>query len=365
MTDEQSGKPGQDQPDKDLDEFAEEFDEFADDPNEFAEDDGEEAGGKMPFMSHLEELRDRLVKVFYGLLVGFIVCYIFKEEIYLFLTQPLQSSANEGLELVYLDPTEAFFTYIKVAFLGGLVIASPWIFYQLWRFISPGLYSRERRMAWPFVLSSSVLFIGGAMFCFMVVFPYAFQFLRSFETRPENTGPPPGDKPAIVEMVRKEVAEQLVAQGGASAVAALAEDKRLAVVRGIEDRVLEKVIRMVGAEPAKPGTLQIKAQFTMRNYLSFVSTLLLAFGVIFETPLVLVFLGRLGVVTSKGLRKKRKYAILIMFVVAAIFTPPDVVTQILMAVPLVALFEISIWLVAASEKKRAEKEDEWDAESEA
>ena len=114
----------------------------------------------------------------------------------------------------------------------------------------------------------------------------------------------------------------------------------------------------------KPGQLTIKAQFTMRAYLSFTALLLIAFGVIFETPLVLVFLGRVGVVSSDGLRKKRKYAILAMFVVAAILTPPDVVTQILMAVPLVALYEISIWLVKASEKKRAEQEKEFEEDLE-
>lgn len=371
MSEEKPDKPSEEQLADEEEEFAEDEDEFAEDADEFAEEEdefaeeGEDGGHKMPFMAHLDELRIRLVRSFYGLLVGFVICYIFKEQIYLFLTHPLQSSTAEGLELVYLDPTEAFFTYIKVAFLGSLVITSPWLFFQLWRFISPGLYAKERRLAWPFVLSSSALFIGGAIFCFTLVFPYAFQFLRSFETRPERTLPQAGDKPAIVEIVRKEVASQLKAQGGEAALQGLPADKQGQVARQIEDRVLDRIIRLVLKEKLEPGTLQIKAQFTMRNYLSFVSTLLLAFGVIFETPLVLVFLGRLGIVTSKGLRKKRKYAILGMFVVAAIFTPPDVVTQILMAVPLVGLFEISIWLMAASEKKRQEEQEELDKEAEA
>lgn len=349
----------------DDDEFAEDYDEFADDDDEFAEDGNEETGSKMSFLDHLDELRVRLVRVAYGLIIGFVICYIFKEQIYFFLTQPLQGAALEGVELVYLDPTEAFFTYIKVAFLAGLVLTSPWLFYQLWRFISPGLYSRERRLAWPFVLSSSGLFMGGAIFCFMVVFPFAFTFLRSFETQPTAIDPSTGAKQptSIVEMVRTEVAEQIKSQGGESGLASLTPVKRGEIAQQIEDRVLNKVIKLVGKEELEPGTLQITAQFTMRNYLSFVSTLLLAFGVIFETPLVLVFLGRLGVVTSKGLRKKRKYAILGMFVVSAIFTPPDVVTQVLMAFPLVALYEISILLVAGFEKKRKEAADEWDPDA--
>jgi sec-independent protein translocase protein TatC len=164
------------------------------------------------------------------------------------------------------------------------------LFYQLWRFISPGLYDHERRAVWPFVLVSSVLFIAGAVFAYAVVFPYAFQFFSSFVTP------------------------------------------------------------------------DIEFRPKMAEYLSFTATLLFAFGVVFEMPLVLVFLGRIGVITHKTLQEKRKYAILIMFAAAAMFTPPDVVSQILMALPLLVLYEISIWLVAASEKKKAAKEAEMEAE---
>lgn len=325
---------------------------------------------QMSFMDHLDELRIRLMRIGWGLLICFIGAYFFKEQIYRFLTEPLIMSAPKGVELIYLDPTEAFFTYIKVSFLAAIVICAPWIFYQLWRFIAPGLYKRERRLAWPFVLSSSALFMGGAIFCFMLVFPYAFQFLRSFETSQaaQDAAVMEQSPTSFRSFVHQEVADQLTKAGGAETVIKLPQTDRDSLIKRIEDDILEKALVMFASgklEQTTPGELTIKAQFTMRNYLSFVSTLLLAFGVIFEMPLVLIFMGRLGIVTSKALRKKRKYAILIMFVVGAFFTPPDVVTQCLMAGPLIVLYEISIWMVAATERKKAQREEDEEAELEA
>ncbi len=256
------------------------------------ENSGNLTESSMTLMEHLEELRQRLTRAAIAVGVGFLVAYFFKEQLYGYLTIPLKAAMPPEAKLIYTAPAEAFFTYLKVALLAGIVAASPVIFYQLWRFISPGLYDRERRGIWPYVIFSSVLFITGTIFCYTVVFPYAFQFFMSFAT---------------------------------------------------ED---------------------ITPMLKLNEYLSFTSMLLFAFGVVFEMPLILVFLGRLGVVTSQGLRKKRKYAILIMFAGAAFFTPPDVVSQVLMAVPLMVLYEISIWLVAASQKKKAAKQAEMEADFE-
>ena len=251
----------------------------------------EESGPEgMPFMAHLEELRKRFIWAIIAVAVGFVLAYNFKEEIYGFLSQPLKSVLPPGASLIFTSPAEAFLTYLKVAFLAGLIAASPVVFYQLWRFISPGLYKHEKRLVWPFVVLSSGLFMGGAVFCYTVVFPYAFTFFMSFTS----------DK--IVPMIK------------------------------------------------------------LSEYLSFSAVLLVAFGLVFEMPLVLVFLGRIGVVNQRFLRKNRKYAVLIIFIAAAFFTPPDVISQLLMAGPLLVLYEISIWLVAASEKKKAEKEAELEAE---
>lgn len=252
----------------------------------------EKASGSlaMPFMSHLEELRKRFIRAIIAVVAGFVIAYNFKEELYGFLSQPLKAALPPGASLIFTSPAEAFITYLKVAFLAGLIAASPVVFYQLWRFISPGLYKNERRLIWPFVILSSGLFVGGAAFCYAVVFPYAFAFFMSFTS----------DK--IVPMIK------------------------------------------------------------LSEYLSFSSVLLVAFGIVFEMPLVLVFLGRIGVINQHFLRKNRKYAVLILFVAAAFFTPPDVISQLLMAGPLLILYEISIWMVAALEKKKAERKAEQEAE---
>ncbi|MCF8043490.1 MAG: twin-arginine translocase subunit TatC [Desulfarculaceae bacterium] len=254
------------------------------DPSEEDED------SRMPFLSHLEELRSCLVRSAIAVGVCFLGTYIFKEELYQGLARPLKAAMPPDAKLIYTAPAEAFFTYLKIALLAAIVVACPVIFHQFWRFIAPGLYDHERKAVWPFVLVSSVLFIVGAVFCYMMVFPYAFQFFMSFAT--------------------------------------------------------DDIVPML----------------SLKSYLSFSATLLFAFGVIFEMPLVLVFLGRIGVVSAKGLKKNRKYAILIMFVAGAMFTPPDVVTQVMMAVPLIILYEISVWMVMATEKKKAERRAAEEAE---
>lgn len=251
----------------------------------------EQDGSRMPFLEHLTELRGRLTKAGIAVFILFIAAFFFKEELYQFLKAPLAPHLPAGSKLIYTSPQELFFTYMKVAFLAAVVVASPVIFYQLWRFISPGLYERERKMVWPFVIISSVLFISGAFFCYMVVFPFAFAFFMSLATDD------------IVPMLK------------------------------------------------------------VNEYLSFSATLLFLFGLTFETPLVLYFMAKLGIVNAAKLRKNRRYAILIIFIVAAVATPtPDVVTQCLMAAPLMLLYEFSILLIARAEKQKA-LADQAEAES--
>jgi sec-independent protein translocase protein TatC len=189
---------------------------------------------------------------------------------------------KQGETLIYTGLPEAFFTFLKVSFLSGLMIASPVIIYQFWMFVAPGLYDREKRLMIPIVLLSSLFFIGGALFGYFIVFPFGFQFFLGFAT--ETIRPMP----------------------------------------------------------------------SMKEYLSFSAKLLLAFGLVFELPLVLTFLARLGIVSVPFLKKNRKYALLLFFVGAAILTPPDVVTQIMMALPLMLLYEISIVGARIFGKKKAE-----------
>jgi len=243
-------------------------------------------GDKIPFTAHLEELRKRLIICCVAIGIGVVIAYGFKEKLFEILTLPLVREMRPGDKLIFTGLTEAFFTYMKISFLAGIILASPVIMYQFWAFVGPGLYQKERRYFVPIVLLSVFFFAGGSLFCFFFVFPFAFKFFLSFAT---------------------DVIQPLP---------------------------------------------------SMNEYLSFASVTMLAFGLVFELPLVIVFLARLGIVTVDFLRKNRKYAILLIFLVAAILTPgPDVVSQVLMAIPLMFLYEISIVGAVFLGKKKEKKTD--------
>lgn len=244
---------------------------------------------KIPFTSHLEELRSRLIACAVAVGVGFLISYGFKKQLFDILVAPLTQAMQTGDTLIYTNLPEAFFTFLKVSLLSGLMVGSPVIIYQFWMFVAPGLYDREKKLLVPIILLSSFFFIGGALFGYFIVFPWGFKFFLGFAT--ETIRPMP----------------------------------------------------------------------SMKEYLSFSSKLLLAFGLVFELPLVLTFMARLGLVTVPFLKKNRKYAVLIFFAGAAIITPPDVVTQIMMAVPLMLLYEISIIGAKLFGKKPAEQAESEDA----
>ncbi len=243
---------------------------------------------KLPFLEHLEELRKRLIVCAVAVLIGFCIAYGFKEVLFEILTQPLIEAMETGEKLVFTGIAEAFFTYLKVAFLAGLMLAAPVILYEFWMFVAPGLYVHEKHVMLPIVFLSSFFFIGGALFGYFIVFPLGFKFFLAFAS--ETIRPLP----------------------------------------------------------------------SMREYLSFSSSMLLAFGAVFELPLILVFLVRLGVITINYLKKNRKYAILVIFIVAAILTPPDVISQIMMAIPLMILYELSIIGAKIFGKKKSEESEEHD-----
>jgi len=239
--------------------------------------------GKLPFTGHLDELRKRLITCFIAIGIGFVASYAFKDKLFSILVNPLVSIMEAGDTLIFTGLPEAFFTYLKVALLSGIMLAAPVIIYQFWMFVTPGLYKKERRILIPIVFLSSVFFIGGSLFGYFIVFPWGFKFFLGFAT--ETIRPLP----------------------------------------------------------------------SMKEYLSFSAKLLLAFGLVFELPLVLTFLARIGVVSVDFLKKNRKYALLLFFAGAAILTPPDVVTQIMMALPLMVLYEISIIGAKVFGKKKPEE----------
>ncbi len=235
---------------------------------------------KKPFLEHLEELRQRLIRCLIAVGVAFVICYIFSKEIFALLTIPLREALPEGSSMIFTNLPEAFFTYLKLSFFSGIFLAFPYILYQAWLFVAPGLYAHEKRYLLPFLIFATFFFVAGAAFGYFVVFPYGFRFFLGFST----------------DFIR----------------------------------------------PAPK----------VKEYLSFSLTLLLAFGVVFELPVFIFFLSRMGVVDHRMLARNRRYAILIIFIAAAIFTPPDVITQLMMAAPLLVLYELSVWVAKVFGRKR-------------
>jgi sec-independent protein translocase protein TatC len=240
----------------------------------------------MSLLELLEELRSRLTRVILAALVGFGVSFAFAERILEILLHPLKTVLPPKSELITTALTEGFFISMKAAFVAGIFLVSPYIFYQIWSFIAPGLYEEERRLAIPVAFFTALCFVSGACFGYFVVFPYGFTFLANYAAD-------------VVTLMPK-----------------------------------------------------------LSEYYSFCMGLLLAFGIIFEMPVFIFFLARFGVVDHIWLRKKRRWAIVVFFIVAAVLTPtPDAVNQILMAAPMVVLYEVSIWVAYFFGKKKSADEN--------
>jgi sec-independent protein translocase protein TatC len=255
---------------------------------------------KMPLTGHLEELRKRLIIIISFVGVSFFLSFYFSKQLFTFLTKPLNSEITlsqkfpfiffiekSSPSLYFFAPTEALWMYLKISLIAGLFLTLPIVFYQIWKFVAPGLLPKEKHYALPFVVLSTTLFVLGAAFCFYLVLPYAIRFLLSY------------------------------------------------------------------------GTDQLKQMLSVEKYIDFCLKFLLAFGLIFEIPLAIIFLAKIGLVTPQLLSRNRRYAILLAFIVAALLTPtPDVFNMTLMAVPIIILYEAGIIAARVFTKKRTGKAEE-------
>lgn len=276
-----------------------------------------------PLMEHLIEFRNRLVYSVVALLVAFILCYLVSSELFLFLVRPLVDAMGDDLEgrrMIFTGLHEAFFTYIKIAFFAGLFISFPVIASQIWMFVAPGLYKNEKKAFLPFLVTTPILFFLGGALAYEIVMPLAWKFLLSFESN--------GGKTLLMQF------SDFLRESIPALVAYLPESK------------------------AEVVTLPIQAETRVSEYLSLSMKLIFAFGLCFQLPVLLTLLGRVGIVTSAGLKSKFKYAIVFAFIAAAVLTPPDPLSQITLAIPILLLYGLSIFTVAMVEKKRAKREAE-------
>ncbi len=236
----------------------------------------------LPLTAHLAELRSRIFKILVAVLLGTVAAWAFKEEIFGYLLRPATQALGEQGTLQAIAPTEIFFTYLKSALLAGFVLALPVIFWQIWAFVAPGLYPGERKVAIPFVIASTLLFGGGAVFGYIVVFPLVYEFFAGFSSE------------------------------------------------------------------------FVESAWTMREVFALTTRLFLAFGTGFELPVVVFFLSLAGITTPRQLLGGAKYAVLGSFVLAAVLTPPDVVSQVLLAGPLVLLYLVGVGVAYLFTPKRDE-----------
>ena len=266
-------------------------------------DDNDIDNSTAPLIEHLAELRNRLIWSVLAFVVAMVFSFAFARPIFNFLAGPLYaalSAYGQAPEMIFTGLQQGFMTWVRIAMFGGIVLGFPVIAYQLWRFVAPGLYRQEKNAFLPFLIASPALFLIGGAFAFYVVLPIAFNFFLSFQ------------------------------QFGAEAMAGAA------------------------AEAVAAGDDEVRIQYlgTINEYLGLTMKFIIAFGLCFQLPVLLTLMGKAGLVSADGLAGFRKYAVVCILVVAALATPPDVMSQLILFAAVYPLYEVSIILVRMVERKR-------------
>lgn len=255
-----------------------------------------------PLMEHLKELRDRVLISLAAFVAGILIAFTIWNPIFNFLTEPICAALEDrgqACQLVLIKLQEGFFVAFRISVMGGFILAFPVIAWQLWRFVAPGLYKSEKGAFLPFLISSPMMFAVGAAFAFYVVLPIAFSFFLGFQQMMVTD---PNAGPDLVTVA--------------------------------------------------PETAGIMFQGSMEQYLSLTTNFILAFGLCFQLPVLLTLMGKAGLISSQGLAGMRRYAIVLILILAAVVTPPDMMSQLILFGAIYPLYEVSIFLIRRIEKRR-------------
>lgn len=307
---------------------------------------------RMSFGDHLEELRACLIRAIAGVFIAMCVCLLFGRSILLFLCKPLfvvQFANGLTPNLQVLSPTAGFTAYLKIAMLSGVILAMPWVLHQVWTFVAAGLYPHERRAVKRFMPISVGLFVLGAAFLYYIVLPIALQFFVTFNKKFDAFDLTPTAFQSLVLGTEEQAGTVEESEPLPASIPVLTKDPKdpkpgdmwvSGSTRTLKVRTKNETLSMQLAVGDSPPLMQ--SQFAIDFYMSFVLMLMLAFGVAFETPIVVTFLVWTGITPAPLLERSRRYVLFAMVVLAAVFTPPDVISQVLLAGPMYALFEIGL-----------------------